>query len=101
MRTTHQISVRWRRSYPEDRKVRHFQSTVIAYQVHPYDTAVGFLVTCDSRWDVNKEPAVETKNIYRRQKLERISRRMYSPGDSLSKLYASLRVKSKRYITRL
>ena len=101
MRTIRQISVRWRRSYPEDRKARHLQPTVIAYQVHLYDTAVGFLVTCDSRWDANEELAVETKNLHRCRKLERISRRMYSPDNILSKLYASLRVESKRYITRL
>ena len=93
-----QISVHWRRSYPEDRRARYLKSTVIAYQVHRSNKTVGFLVTCDSRWGASEELVVQTRNLRRCRKLEPISRHMYSPGNNLSKLYASLRVESKRYI---
>jgi len=92
MRTTHQISVRWRRSYPEDRKTKHLQSIVTAHQVHLYNTTVGFLVICDSRWDASKELAVETKDLHHRRNLESISRRMYSSDDNLSKFLFGLRL---------
>lgn len=91
MRITHQISMRWRRSYLEDRETKHPRSTVTAHQVHLYNTTVGFLVICDSPWDASKQLVVENEVLHHRQNLESISRRMYSSDDNLSKWHLSVR----------
>lgn len=83
-RSTHQIFMRWRRSFPESREARYLRPTVIAKEVHPQHRT-GFLVTCDSRGYAREDLAVQC--LRRRPNLECGFRRMYHTGISVSKLY--------------